>query len=113
LAELLARLHPLVGGADLLEWEDLVDDRARAAARDQLVRAGEVLGRSHRRAEDRELLPPHAVQLRRRVRARRRAADRYATLVRGEVEGLLPRRLADVLDDNVRAVAARRLLHRL
>jgi predicted ester cyclase len=31
LPELLARLHPLVSGARVGEWEDLVDDRARTA----------------------------------------------------------------------------------
>ena len=31
LPELLARLHPLVSGARVGEWEDLVDDRACTA----------------------------------------------------------------------------------
>ena len=35
LAELLAGLEPLVRGADLGQRHDLVDDRARASARDR------------------------------------------------------------------------------
>src|SRR2546421_7680037 len=75
LAELLARLEPLVRGADLFERQHRVDDRQRAAARDELVRAREVLAGSHRGAEDRELLPPDPVQRRRRGPPRRGAPD--------------------------------------
>ena len=53
------------------------------------------------------------MKLRGRVRAGRRPADGDPSLVRGEVERLLPRRLADVLDENVDAVAVGRLLDRL
>ena len=64
LAELLAGLHPLVRGARLGEREHGVDDRLRAAALDQLVGRLEVLARAHRRAVDRQLLPPDPVQAR-------------------------------------------------
>ena len=50
--------------------------RARPRAH-ELVRAEEVVARAHRRAVDRQLLPPEAMQLRRRVRAARGAADRH------------------------------------
>src|SRR5205085_7414781 len=73
LAQLLAGLEPLVRGADLLEREYRVDHGARAATRNELVGACEILARSHRGAEDRELLPPDAVQCCRRVRPARRA----------------------------------------
>src|SRR5438552_2425670 len=71
LAELLARLEPLVRGARLGEREDGVHHRPGTAALDELVGALEVGARAHRRAEDRELLPPDAVERRRRVRAAR------------------------------------------
>ena len=69
--------------------------------------AGEVGPRRHRRAEDRQLLPPDAVQLRRRVRPARRAADRDPPALAGSRQRRLPGRLADVLDDDVDARAAR------
>src|ERR1700704_1642698 len=62
LAELLTGLEALVGRTDLGQRHDLVDDRARAPARDQLVGALKVGLRAHRRAENRQLLPPDAVQ---------------------------------------------------
>ena len=75
------------------------------AGGDQVVGALEVVGRAHRRAEDRELLPPHAVQCRGRVRPGRGAADDDASFDARGVERSLPRRLADVVDDDVRAAA--------
>src|SRR3954452_3059604 len=51
LAQLLAGLEPLVRGADLLEREHRVDHGARAATRNELVGACEILARSHRGAE--------------------------------------------------------------
>src|ERR671930_1332429 len=75
LAELLACLHALVRGTGLGEREDGVYNRAGAAARDELVSALEILFRAHRRAVDRQLFPPEAVERRRRVRPARRAAD--------------------------------------
>ena len=112
LPELLARLQPLVRGAGLGEREDRVDHRLRAPARDQLVGALEVGARAHRRAEHVELLPPDAVERRRRVRAARRAADDDPPAGPRGLQRALPRRLADVLDDDVGAAAARRLLDR-
>ena len=81
LAELLAGLEPRVRRTDLRERQHLVHHRARAPARDEVVGALEVGLRAHRRAEDRQLLPPDAVQRRGRVRARssrrrRRSAPR-------------------------------------
>ncbi len=105
LAELLARLQPLVGGRGVGEREHAVDDRPCLPGRDQVVGAPEVVGRAHRRAEDRELLPPDAVQGGRRVRPGRRAAHDDAALRAGRIEGAAPRRLADVVDDDVRAAA--------
>src|SRR5436853_4084700 len=75
LAELLAALHTLVRGRGLREREYLVDDGPRLAGRDEVVNGLEVLARSHRRSVDGQLLPPEAVQVRRWIRARRRAAD--------------------------------------
>src|SRR5437763_9148867 len=75
LAELLARLEPLVRGADLFQWQYRVDDRQCAAARNELVGAREVLAGSHRGAEGGELLPPDPVQCRRRVGPAPRPAD--------------------------------------
>src|SRR6266540_1078329 len=65
LAELLPGFQLLVRGAGLGEWVDTVDDRVRAAARDQLVGAFEVLFGAHRRSVDGQLLPPDPVQRRR------------------------------------------------
>ena len=66
--------------------------------------------RAHRRAVDRQLLPPDAVQVRRRVRPARRAADDDPAAGPRGVRATLPGRLADGLDDDVRA-AAGQLLH--
>src|SRR5262245_20761396 len=101
LAELLARLEPLVGGADLIQRQYRVDDRQRAAARHELVGPREVLAGAHRRTEDRELLPPDPVQRRGRVRSGRRAADGDPTSRSRNLERGRPRRLADVLDHDV------------
>jgi hypothetical protein len=79
----------------------------RGSARDRR----EILARPHRRAEDRELLPPDAVQRGRRIRAGCRAADRDAASGSCDGEGRLPRRLADVLDHDVGTASAGRLLH--
>ena len=78
---------------------------------DQLVDGLEVLSRPHRGAEDRQLLPPDSMQCRRRVRAGRGAADHHAASLASRLQALLPGRLADVLDHDVRAVAAGGLLH--
>src|SRR6188472_2778767 len=86
LAELLARLEALVRFADRLERIDPVDLRLRAPGTHELVRSLEVRARAHRRADDRELLPPHAVQLRGRVRAARRTADGDPAAGRGDCE---------------------------
>src|ERR671935_3304682 len=67
LAELLACLHALVRGTGLGEREDGVYNRAGEAARDELVSALEILFRAHRRAVDRQLFPPEAVERRRRI----------------------------------------------
>ena len=75
LAELAAGLQVLVRRGGLREREDAVDDRLGAAARDEVVDGPEVLLRPHRRADDGELLPPDAVEVGRRVRAARGAAD--------------------------------------
>ena len=63
-------LEALMRRADLGEREDGVDHRLRAARGDEVVDGLEVLVRAHRRAVDRQLLPPHAVQVRGRIRAR-------------------------------------------
>src|SRR5215471_7800828 len=99
-------------GLDFVEREDVVDDGPRTAARDELVGAREVARGSHRRAEDGELLPPDPVEVGRRIRPGRGAADRDATARRGDVERGPPRRLADVLDHDVGATAAGCLLYR-
>src|SRR5262249_34971427 len=112
LAELLARLEPLVGGADLLPRQYRLDDRQRAAAGHELVGASEILAGAHRGTEDRELLPPDPMQRRGRVRAGRRAADGDPTSRSRNLERGRPRRLADVLNHDVDAVALGRLLHR-
>src|SRR5262249_19346544 len=78
------------------------------AAQHELVDAFEVRPRPHRRAVDGELLPPDAVQCRGWVRAARRAADRDPTAGTCRLEAALPRRLADRLDDYVRAAPVRR-----
>src|SRR5581483_4071743 len=111
LAELLAGLEPPVGVGDLREREHAVDDRPRLPGLDQLAHGAEVLRHPHRRAEHRQLLPPDAVQRRRRVRPGRRAAHDHAPFGPRGVERALRGRLADVVDDDVRP-AAGRLLHR-
>src|SRR6185437_1948889 len=110
LAELLAAFEPLVRGAYLLEREHHVDHRARAAACNELVGACEILPRSHRGAEDRELLPPDAVQRCGRVGPTRRAAHGDSAAGRRDLERRRPRRLADALDHDVGSTTAGRLL---
>ncbi len=61
--------------AALRERQHLVDDGHAHGPTDELVGALEVRLRAHRRAEDRQLLPPDAVERRGRVRPARRAAD--------------------------------------
>ena len=100
-----------MGRAGFGERKDRVDDDLRAAARDELVDGLEVLLRPHRGAEDRELLPPDAMERRRRVRARCRAADDDPAALRGHVLRGAPGRLADMLDDDVRAAPAGRVEH--
>ena len=95
--------------ARLAEREDAVDDRPYLAGGDQVIGAFEVVRRSHRRAENRALLPPDAVQGRRRIRAGGRAADHDAALWTRRVERPPPRCLADVVDHDVRAAAGRLL----
>ena len=77
---------------------------------DEVEHGLEVVVRAHRRAVDRQLLPPHAVQVRGRVRARRRAAHADPAGGPRDRERRLPRVRADGLDDDVHA-AARELLH--
>ena len=81
----------------------------RAARPHELVGAEEVLARSHRRAVDRQLLPPEPVQLGGRVRAAGGAADDDAPAGLDRGERRLPGRLADGLDHEVGAPG---LLHR-
>src|SRR5215204_4985857 len=100
---MLACLHALVGGARLGERVDGVHHRLRLAALDELEGALEVLLRAHRRAEDRQLLPPDAVERGLRVRPARRPADRDPAVCPDRLERGLPRRLAHVLDDDVGA----------
>src|ERR671919_2524387 len=101
LAKLASLLEVLVRLRGALEGEDSVDDRLRLAPRDQLVGALEILAGPHRRAVDRELLPPDPVELSRRVGPARRAADRNARGRSGSLQRRLPGVLADVLDDHV------------
>ena len=89
-----------------------VDVHAGPAAANEVVGAEEVVPRAHRRAVDRQLLPPEPVQRGRRVRAARRAADGHAPGRRDRGERPGPGRLADRLDDDVGAGAGR-LLHGL
>src|SRR5581483_6764724 len=110
LPERRPRLEPLVRDPDVGERKHLVDDGSRTPLRDELVGALEVGARAHRRAEHGELLPPDPVERGGRVRAARRTAHRDPAFARGDVEGRPPRRLADVLDDDVRAAPAGRLL---
>ena len=70
---------------------------------DEVVGAEKVLARPHRGAVDDELLPPEAVQRRRRVRAARGAADDDAPGRPHRRERARPGRLADGLDDDVGA----------
>ena len=86
--------------------------RARPAA-NELVGSLEVRRRAHRRAVDRELLPPQTVEPRRRAVPGGRAADDDAPVLRGRRERPLPRRLADGLDDDVCTTSVGCLLHRL
>src|ERR671935_2321325 len=86
LAELFARLEPLVRSGGVCEREYVVDDRADAAGGDQLVHRFEVLARAHRRAVHGQLLPPNPVELGRRVRSGGRAAYRDAARLTGGVE---------------------------
>src|SRR5438105_887173 len=71
--------EPFVSSAGIREREHAVDDGPDTARGDQVVDALEVGGRPHRRAEDRELLPPDPVERRGRVRAGRCAADDHAS----------------------------------
>src|SRR6188474_1457789 len=63
LAELLAAFQPLVRRPRLREREHRVDVHTRAPAADEVVGAEKVLAGAHRRAVDRQLLPPEAMQL--------------------------------------------------
>ena len=95
------------------EREDAVDVDARAPRADELVGALEVRRHAHRRAEDGELLPPEPVEASRRAVARGRAAHDDPAVLSCGGERALPGRLADGLDDDVRARAAGRVLHGL
>ena len=96
LPELLARLEPLVRGAGLREREHRVDVDPRSSRADEVVGAEEVLRVPIVEPSTVELLPPEPVQLRRRVRPARRAADDDAAARLHRPERPLPRRLADV-----------------
>src|SRR5205807_9245453 len=110
LAQLLAGFEPLVSCRRLGKREDGVDDREGTARCDEVVHRLEVLFRAHRRSVDGELFPPDAVKLSRRVRPARGTADADAPGCARGGEGARPGRLADVVDDDVRA-AAGQLFH--
>ena len=78
----------------------------------EVVRTEEVVARAHRRAVDRQLLPPEPMERSRRVRAARRTADGHTAGRRDRGERPGPGRLADRLDDDVGS-ATGRLLHGL
>src|SRR5688500_8109312 len=74
LAELLPRLHALVGLAQAIEREDEVVDGAQAAGGD-LVEGGEEVGlAAHGAADELDLLPEEGPQVDARVMARGGAA---------------------------------------
>ena len=77
---------------------------------DEVETASKSRARAHRRAVDRQLLPPHPVQVRRRVRSGRRAAHAHAAGGTAAAERRLPGVGAHRLDDDVHA-AVRQLLH--
>ena len=100
LAELLAGLDLLVRPARLVSGKTVSTTGRARLARDELVDALESCACpwSSRRSE---LAPPDAVQVRRRVRPARRAADVIRPPGRASEERPLLGRLADVLDDDV------------
>src|SRR4051812_13033146 len=110
LAELLACFETLVRCGSFGERQHLVDDRNGTTRLDELVDGFEVPRRAHRRTEDRQLLPPDAMEIRRRVRSGRGAADADTPRRPRRVECALPRRLADVIDHDVCA-ASGEVLH--
>ena len=103
------RLEALVGGARLAQREDRVDHGLRPTGDDEVEGGFEIGARAHRRAVDRQLLPPDPVQARGRVRPGGRAADADRERRDARPRASRPGVGTDGLDDDVDA-AVRQLL---
>src|SRR6478736_3656385 len=100
LAELLALLQTVQRGRVVVDPEGAVDVHGQAVL-DERADLLELLVAAHRRADDLELLEEQAGQVERHLRPGRAAADHQPPAGLEGSDGLLPRRRADALDDDV------------
>src|SRR5437867_3261884 len=113
LPELLASPQVFVGLAGLLEREDSVYDRLEAAHEHELHDLLEFPPVRHRRTEHGELPPEEVSRIELEQRAGRRARDHDAAPFPEAPHGVLERRLADMIDDDIDAALPREFPNRL